>query len=957
MVVRRLVRALTSRGEPARFEHDPAFDPAFYRETNADLRHLPDDEALERHYRLHGKAEGRAANREQTATLTSLPVDDPEPAPEPEPEPAPVSAPDEPPLALHELPPDFDVREYLLCNRDLREARLTEEQALEHYLRWGRGEKRKIFVLDVDLYRELYFPSDGWSTDQLREHYEQVGRDEGRIGTTAALARSRGLPGCGTWIKAIRLREFALLNWNWAPQVATLSAAVDVMLATGIERLAPLAFDPAFDPAYYREAHPDQAHASDAMLYRDWLFRGLDVFEPGSAAHHLTSLALPLGAFPDGFDWRTYAEREQLPNPTRWSALDAVVKTRPVQPDEVPVQGDGAAFLGAFAQAFASADDLTATLLGERARELGALSPSAMQSLADSYFRLGRWTDALEAYQRVLETTEANVWTFCNGARAAIRADQPAEALALLAAGRERVAGDVLFRGVVREAVEAQFAAAVERARPLYDEEDRNTADRAMAAAAEAAVAAWETLDPVGAPLTPTATPRVVILANTDLRQCTHYRVEQKVQLLVATGRAYEVYPASDVDDFMAALPGASAAIFYRLAALPANLRAIDYAGRLGVPTYYEIDDLIFEDSYPDPFETYGGSISRAFYNGLLSGVPLFRLAMERCDYGIASTTALAAHMRLHVRTGEVFVLPNGLDDRNVGVGDARPPRVRRDDDIVLMYGSGTKAHNSDFLDLAGPAIAEIMAARSDVRLLIVGYLTLDARLQAFGDRITSVPFVPDARGFWSLLAEADINLAVLVSGPVADAKSEIKWLEAAVLGIPSIVSDTARYREVLDDGVDAVIARDADEWRLALNRLIDDESLRRNIGARARAKAFALYSVEENARRLNALLQPADARAAQSRTALLAAPRPRRRRVLLVNVFFPPQTIGGATRVVRDNLDTFLSSQGRRGSTWPSRAPTTASRSRTAFGSNLTMAVRYSDSRRLRRSIWTGPR
>jgi hypothetical protein len=36
-------------------------------------------------------------------------------------------------------------------------------------------------------------------------------------------------------------------------------------------------------------------------------------------------------------------------------------------------------------------------------------------------------------------------------------------------------------------------------------------------------------------------------------------------------------------------------------------------------------------------------------------------------------------------------------------------------------------------------------------------------------------------------------------------------------------------------------------------------------------------------------------------------AGRAPKKRILLQNIFFPPQTIGGSTRVVRDNLDAFI--------------------------------------------------
>ena len=72
-------------------------------------------------------------------------------------------------------------------------------------------------------------------------------------------------------------------------------------------------------------------------------------------------------------------------------------------------------------------------------------------------------------------------------------------------------------------------------------------------------------------------------------------------------------------------------------------------------------------------------------------GVPLFRAAMALCDYGIASTTNLASHMKAVVRKHEVFVLPNGLDDRNLPFLNSPPARVRCDELIVIFYGSGPR--------------------------------------------------------------------------------------------------------------------------------------------------------------------------------------------------------------------------------------------------------------------------
>ena len=274
---------------------------------------------------------------------------------------------------------------------------------------------------------------------------------------------------------------------------------------------------------------------------------------------------------------------------------------------------------------------------------------------------------------------------------------------------------------------------------------------------------------------------------------------------------------------------------------------------------------------------------------------------MSLCDYGIASTTALAERMSPIVRQRKAFVLPNGLDSHNLPFLAMPPSRVRRDDSIVIFYGSGTKAHNSDFLDLAGPGLKAIMTKRRDVKLMIVGHLTLDDSFDDVRGQIITVGLVPDVQSYWSLLAEADINISPLASFATTDAKSEIKWIEAAALGLPSVVSATHRYREVLQNGVDAFVAATPDEWRDALERLIDDPSLRRRMVDAARRKLERDYTLEANAGNLAELLNAGIA-AAQA-----AAPPRERERILLVNLFFYPQSLGGSPRVVRDNLDCFL--------------------------------------------------
>lgn len=718
-----------------------------------------------------------------------------------------------------------------------------------------------------------------------------------------ATAPPEGLPPSGAWVDALKLDEFALLNESWAGRVGSKADAVKAMQASGVSRLAPLSFDLRFDAAYYREVHPEYADLDDAETYHRWLIHDLERNWPPSPKAHLRHDALELDNYPEAFDWSAYVELHREAGPNRWSALVHLLFGGLKAHGAPPVKGETAgAFLAALAKRSRAHDDPLAVRTFESALAAGTAPADTLHELGDAFYRMGRWSEALARFEEAAQLPHPSFWTFINGARSANHTGEHPRAFALLRLSRDHVAGHPLWRTVLRETVEGEFAVAEARARALYAASDREAADQLLTEAVAAADRQWDELDPLGTPLPASPDGRVILLVNTDLRQCTHYRVEQKEQLLRRLGRPYAVFDArTETDAFISALPGASAAIFYRLPAFPLNARAIRIARGLGTPTFYDIDDLIFDPAhYPEPFETYGGGITPEFYHGLQLGAPLFRAAMALCDYGVASTPSLAEHMKPVVRSGQVFLLPNGLDDRNEDLLTAPSGRVRRNDDVVLFYGSGTKAHNSDFLDLAGPGLVELMERDPRVKLMVVGHLTLDDRFERVRGRITTLDWTADIVDYWSLLAEADVNLAVLARYPTTDAKSEIKWLEAAVMGIPSIVSDTARYREVVEDGVDALVAGSAEEWRTALTRLVGDAALRASIGAAARRGAAERYSLEANARALDAVLSAAAA--AQRPSAATGG-----RRVLLVNIFFPPQTIGGSTRVVRDNLDAFL--------------------------------------------------
>jgi glycosyltransferase involved in cell wall biosynthesis len=529
--------------------------------------------------------------------------------------------------------------------------------------------------------------------------------------------------------------------------------------------------------------------------------------------------------------------------------------------------------------------------------------------LGDSLRGLGRTGEALKAYERSIALGAAPIWSYFHAIDIFCEQNDYDAAFEVLRHAFRPWRNKVEFRHKLRRCVELFFQYRSRQAHELYrrgssndtGSPERASADSLLRETLDRIKGLYLELDDLPAPLANQPDGYVTILANDGLRQCTHYRIEQKVEQFEAAGIPVRVFSHDDVEGFIDSLVGARAAIFYRVAAFPKVIRAILHANSMGLTTYYEIDDLIFDPGcYPDPFDSFEGQVDSDEYAGLQFGVPLFRYALSMCNASIASTEALSSKMRSLTATPLSIVLPNALDSRTeqwIRIGAERPIDENRR--IRVFYGSGTRAHNADFNELVGPALLDVMRRFPQVDLVIVGHLTLRPDLAAMADRLHVYPFTPDIDAYWSILASCDVNLAVLHPGEVADCKSEIKWLEAAIFQIPSIVSETATYRKVVANGVDGYIASNGEDWINHLSKLVVDGAARRRMGANARSKALREYSPEAGAKILERAFGESGKKARE--------PGDRKRlRVLICNVFFHPQSHGGATRVVEDNIRSF---------------------------------------------------
>ena len=301
----------------------------------------------------------------------------------------------------------------------------------------------------------------------------------------------------------------------------------------------------------------------------------------------------------------------------------------------------------------------------------------------------------------------------------------------------------------------------------------------------------------------------------------------------------------------------ADAVVLYRV---PATVQVVGLVTgireRGDVPVLFDVDDLIVDPGLAaelDPVLTAVPGLDLALY---WQGVRRYRTTLEACDGYIGSTPYLCR--RVSELTGlPTYRFANGVGRELGRVSDAAVRRPRRPGPVRMGYFSGTNTHNEDWASIE-PAVVQVLTERPEVQLWVGGLLDTSAALAPFADRVRRLPVTP-----WfdlpALLRDVDINLAPLEAGRTFnEAKSAIKYLEAALVGTVTVASPSEPFREAIEPGVTGLLAADLAQWRSALLGLVDDPALRHRLGRAAREHVTTTLSPPEQGHRYLAILQAA---------------------------------------------------------------------------------------------------
>jgi glycosyltransferase involved in cell wall biosynthesis len=156
--------------------------------------------------------------------------------------------------------------------------------------------------------------------------------------------------------------------------------------------------------------------------------------------------------------------------------------------------------------------------------------------------------------------------------------------------------------------------------------------------------------------------------------------------------------------------------------------------------------------------------------------------------------------------------------------------------------------------------IHEVLRAISQRRPLVLNLVTDPDRPRLLG-RFGRVQSLDQAREVfdsvrlhtWDEATWSEVirgcDLAVIpidLSDPFATGKPENKLLLLWRMGMPVLTSATPAYQRAMRDaGMEGLACRDQEEWMTAIERMIGDESLRRDVGVRGRVFAETHHGQE----------------------------------------------------------------------------------------------------------------
>lgn len=240
----------------------------------------------------------------------------------------------------------------------------------------------------------------------------------------------------------------------------------------------------------------------------------------------------------------------------------------------------------------------------------------------------------------------------------------------------------------------------------------------------------------------------------------------------------------------------------------------------------FELDDDLWniDPSSPNAYEWFMKGFDRESktYHDVQGNL---RRNMAVADVLTCTTEPLAELMGKF--NDNVHIIPNYLPKWLL---EWERPRTKRLS--VGWMGSGT--HNMDW-DYCGPPIRRFIEKNPQIEFRVIG-TKVPEKLGFKGstDQLVMDDWYMRVEDCWKAI-DFDIGIVPLKPHTFNNSKSHLKFLEYAMLGIPTVAADCGPYSNAIKHGETGFLVKQDHEWGQYLRMLSEDEAMRKEIGQNAK--------------------------------------------------------------------------------------------------------------------------
>lgn len=249
------------------------------------------------------------------------------------------------------------------------------------------------------------------------------------------------------------------------------------------------------------------------------------------------------------------------------------------------------------------------------------------------------------------------------------------------------------------------------------------------------------------------------------------------------------------------------------------HLEAIRYAKSKGNLAVVDVDDNIWDVKPKNP--AYG------FWKDP-KNVAQFDSCLKEAD--VVTTTNVQLANLLKNRNKNIFIVPNMLPDEYW-------TEIKRDysKDVLKLGWAGGTSHFDD-LNMVARAVKQVVEDNGNVELHLLG------NFKTMGNPFDGFPSVHydivSLEEYPSVIRKFDIGFVPLEDNNFNKYKSDLKFIENAAAGIPTVASNVVVYSNTIKHNENGLLARNDKDWIKCLRRLVSDAGFREKLGKNAREYA-----------------------------------------------------------------------------------------------------------------------